>query len=162
MQLLRNASVPTLDAAESCAADVIEAVPRLMQFLRAATPHSTQAGLSIQQFRTLGSLLSSPDASLSDVANYFGLTLPAASRLISGLVRRKLVRRLPQPHNRRQVRLSVLPPGEKLLRTALRTTRAKLRDRLSVLPPNRLREISRAMKDLAAQLDCRRSRVPDH
>jgi DNA-binding MarR family transcriptional regulator len=153
MQLLHKATVIPPDAAESCAGDVIEAVPRIMQFLRAATPHSPEAGLSLQQFRTLGYLLASPGASLSEVANYFGLTPPAASRLVSGLVRRRLVRRLPLPHNRRQVRLSVLPPGEKLLRTALRTTRAKLRDRLSVVPPNRLREISTAMKELALRLD---------
>jgi DNA-binding MarR family transcriptional regulator len=151
MQLLQKATV-RVDPAEKCAADVLDAVPRIMQFIRASAPKRPEGRLSVQQFRTLGFLRAYPGASLSQVATYFGLTLPATSRLVAGLVQRRLVDRTPMPHNRRQLRLTIRPAGEKLLRSAIQSTRESIRGQLSPLPPKRLRAISRAVRELAEQL----------
>jgi DNA-binding MarR family transcriptional regulator len=67
-------------------------------------------------------------------------------------VKRRLVERTPMPNNRRQLRLTVRPAGEKMLQAAIRATQFELRQRLRALPPERLRRISQAMKDLADHL----------
>lgn len=152
MQLLHKASIRSQSPADACAADVLDAIPRVMQFIRSRGPRRPEGGLSVQQFRALGFLRSSPGSSLSDLATYFGLTLPAASRLVGGLVTRKLVERTPIPHNRRQLKLTVLPAGQKLMQSAIRDIRSQIRARLDALPDQRLKSISQAMRILAAEL----------
>ena len=71
---------------------------------RLVTPEVRRRGpkqLSLSHMRALGFLDANPDADLSAVADYVGLTLPSMSTLVDGLVRRGLVARLAAPHDRR-------------------------------------------------------------
>ena len=145
----------TDNSPDACAEAVLETIPRVMQFIRRAVPRPAVRGLSVQQFRTLGFVRASPGASLSDVADYFGLALPTASRLVSALVRRRFLRREAMPKNRRQVRLTLLPAGEKILRSAIVAVRQSIRRQLESLPPLRLRRIASAMTDLSSALNPR-------
>src|SRR5256885_4470398 len=61
--------------------------------------------LSLSHVRALGFLDANPDADLSALADYVGLTLPSMSTLVDGLVRRGLVVRLAAPRDRRRLRL---------------------------------------------------------
>src|SRR5256886_15156360 len=60
--------------------------------------------LSLSHIRALGFLDANPDADLSAIADYVGLTLPSMSTLVDGLVRRGLVVRLAGPRDRRRLR----------------------------------------------------------
>jgi len=107
-------------AAESSARDVLDTVPLVMQFIRDRIRLQRTAGLSVLQFRTLAFLSRVRKASLSTVADHAGLSLPAMSRMMNGLVKSGLVERQTVATNRRQIALTLTAKG--------RTTREKMRD----------------------------------
>lgn len=86
-----------------------------------------RSGLTVPQFRTLCYTDSTPGSSLSDTADFIGLSLPAMSRLVDGLVDKGLIKRRPSADDRRHLRLSVTPAGQ----TALRGARAQAQTRLA-------------------------------
>ena len=106
-------------AAESSARDVLDTVPLVMQFIRDRIRLQRTAGLSVLQFRTLAFLSRVRKASLSTVADHAGLSLPAMSRMMNGLVKSGLVERQTVATNR-QIALTLTAKG--------RTTREKMRD----------------------------------
>ena len=162
MQLLRESTVRDDASAAACARAVLDGVPVVMQFIRHVAGKRKAPGLTVQQFRALGVLRSRPDgASLSDVAEYLGLSLPTASRMIDGLVLRGLVHRRPQPENRRQVRLKLQPAGARLLEAAVDAALRAMELRLRSLPPTRRRAICRAVGDLRTTFAPASSRSTD-
>ena len=104
--------------------------------------------LSLSHIRALGFLDANPDADLSAVADYVGLTLPSMSTLVDGLVRRGLVARLAAPHDRRRLRLRLTRAGKGALRTALAAAQAVLETRFADLPPGERALVHRAMTRL--------------
>jgi len=104
--------------------------------------------LSLSHMRALGFLDAKPDADLSAVADYVGLTLPSMSTLVDGLVRRGLVARLAAPHDRRRLRLRLTRAGKGALRTALAAAQAVLETRFADLPPGERALVHRAMTRL--------------
>lgn len=95
----------------SCAQEVLEAVPLVMRLIRNYM-RQHRSGLTVPQFRTLCFLSNTPQSSLSGVADFIGLSLPAMSRMVDGLVDKGLVDRRTCENDRRHVRLSLTPIGE--------------------------------------------------
>jgi DNA-binding MarR family transcriptional regulator len=156
MQLLRESTIHAGGGSSTaCARAVLDSVPFVMQFIRHAAAPRKAAGLSVQQFRALGVLRHHHrnGASLSDVAEYLGLSLPTASRLVDGLVSRGLIHRRPLPENRRQVRLTLQPAGAKMLEAAVETAQDALEQRLRHVSPAQRRRITAAARDLRALFD---------
>jgi len=104
--------------------------------------------LSLSHMRALGFLDANPDADLSAVADYVGLTLPSTSTLVDGLARRGLVVRLAAPHDRRRLRLRLSRTGKGALRAALAAAQAALDARLADLPPSARVPVARALARL--------------
>jgi len=98
-----------------CAQSVLETVPCVMQALRTQMRRSRGADLSVPQFRSLAFVGRRPNASLSDVAQHVGTSLPSMSKLIDGLVGRGLVDRAVPTGDRRRLALSLTPQGSTLL-----------------------------------------------
>jgi len=157
MQLLQESTVGAGDAAApaACARAVLDGVPFVMQFIRHAAAARKAPGLSVQQFRALGVLRQHrrAGASLSDVAEYLGLSLPTASRMVDGLVSRGLIHRRTLPENRRQVRLTLQPAGAKLLEAAIESAQDALEARLRQVSPAQRRRITAAARDLRKLFD---------
>jgi DNA-binding MarR family transcriptional regulator len=133
---------------EACAAELLETVPALMRFIRAQMRSHRGPDLSVPQFRTLVFLDRRRNASLSALAEYLGLSLPAASRLVEGLIRRNLVTRRIPPENRRRVALSLRAWGEKTVRAAQQATERQLAEVLAASPGRELAAIERALRRL--------------
>ena len=89
---------------EECARQVLEAVPLVMLAIRTEMRRHRGSDLSVPQFRVLVYLNRHAGASLSDIAEHMGLTLPSMSKMIDGLVLRGLVLRRTNPADRRRVR----------------------------------------------------------
>ncbi len=91
----------------------MEVVPALLHGLgselRAAAFES--GSVSLAQFRTLIALHHGP-RSLNELASFNEVSPPAVSRLISTLVERGWVQRVPDPADRRQVILTLTSAGE--------------------------------------------------
>jgi DNA-binding MarR family transcriptional regulator len=125
MQRLNNTTVTTSSPAE-CAAEILETVPAVIRFIRAQMRRHRGSDLSVPQFRTLAFIHRNPGTSLSALAEFLGLSLPAASRLVEGLVKKEFVIRRIPPENRRLVALSISAHGDRKVTAARRATVRRL------------------------------------
>ncbi|MEO7319238.1 MAG: MarR family transcriptional regulator [Chthoniobacteraceae bacterium] len=96
-----------------CADELLETVPHLMRVIRTNVRSQSGPELSMPQFRTLAFLGRNQCAMLGDVAAFLGLTLPAASKLVDGLVAAKLASREIHAQDRRRVSLELTKSGQR-------------------------------------------------
>ena len=120
-------------APDECAHEVLDVVPVAMRVIRKKLrEHGTQL-LTIPQFRTLLFIGSNKGASLSEVADHIGLTLPSMSALVDGLVTRNFVIRRAHRDDRRRMDLMLTERGETTARSARDATQDYLKERFSNL-----------------------------
>jgi DNA-binding MarR family transcriptional regulator len=105
---------------------VAELLGRLMLHLhRSSSPELFrmlgELGLSITQVKTLHVLREAGDVNVKDVAGRLGLSLPAMSRALDGLVLRGFVERRESEQDRRAKLVRLLPAGRAALDTIERT-----------------------------------------
>lgn len=134
------------DSPDTCAEAVLEIVPLVMRAIRGEMRRQRTPDLSVPQFRTLAFLRQQPGASLSEVAGHIGLTLPSMSKLIDGLVARRLVTRQAAPGDRRRVTLELTGAGQAAFDTARTATRTYLARRLATLPAADRASVVQAMQ----------------
>ncbi len=133
MQSLQSASktAPAQDVSVSgCAKAVLDGLPQVMWFIRRHMRQHRTSGLSVPQFRTLVLLDRYPGANVSLVSEQLGATLPTASRLVAGMVRRGLIKRQQSEHDRRQASLVLTSRGESSLEASRQATTGQIEDRL--------------------------------
>lgn len=147
MQQLQNKTLAS-GAPGDCAAEILEAVPLMMRFIRSQMRRHRGSDLSVPQFRTLVFLSRSPGVSLSALAEFLALSLPATSRLVEGLVRRSLVDRRIPPGNRRLVALSVNAHGRKIICAARDATEKRLAEVLAPFKKDERAAIRHALRTL--------------
>ncbi|HTV62353.1 MAG TPA: MarR family transcriptional regulator [Verrucomicrobiae bacterium] len=147
-------------ANEQSARDLLDTAPVVMRFIRDQVRRRTTAGLSLPQFRTLSFLSRSNRPSLSTVAEYLGLSLPAMSRLVNGLVAGGLVGRQTVSNNRRQIALTVTARGRAVLEKVRGEVRRALANAMKNIPRANQETIQRAMHILRGVFD--KPAVPDH
>lgn len=133
---------------KSCAGEVLDTVPLIMQSIRVHMRRSRGPGISVPQFRVLTFLNRTEGASLSAAADRVGLSLPAMSRLVDGLVDRRLIRREESETDRRFVVLRLTSEGKDLVRMARAATQAHLAEALEELTPTQRAQVSAAMQTL--------------
>jgi DNA-binding MarR family transcriptional regulator len=133
---------------KTCARAIIEVVPLVMRTLRTEMRQHRAADLSVPQFRTLGFLNRQPGSSLSAVAEHIGLTLPAMSTLVDGLVERNMVARGPAPDDRRRIALTVTPQGGTTLEATYAASETRLAERLAKLSASDRELVVQAMQAL--------------
>lgn len=146
--LVRETNVIPSPEPDDCAALVLETVPLVMRSVRAEMRGSRAPDLSVPQFRALNFLYRCPGASLSDVADHVGITLPSMSKLVEKLVARGLVTRQDDPGDRRRVTLALTEPGRAELQAAREATQARLAQRLAALSPEQRAVVVEAMRAL--------------
>lgn len=130
---------------EETAREVLETVPSIMRAIRAEMRAHRAADLSVPQFRALAFLNRHPGASLSELADHIGLSLPSASKLMDGLVARKLATREMHAGDRRRITLVLTARGRATLEAARRSTQSRLAERLSALSGTERAAVVRAM-----------------
>jgi DNA-binding MarR family transcriptional regulator len=120
-------------SAMDCASDLLEVVPMIMRHIRTEMRKSRGTDLTVPQFRTLAYLSAHDGASLSDLADHIGLTLPSASKLVDGLVERRFVQRKMCTDDRRRMTLSLMVDGRTAWSTAYQAAQSYLVDKLSAV-----------------------------
>lgn len=139
-----------LGSPNECARQILDAVPMVMAAIRTEIRSHRSSELSVPQFRVLIFLNRHAGASLSDMAEYLGLTLPSMSKMIDGLVARNMVTRQMDPEDRRRVPLVLTALGRKAMQSAYKATESHLAERLAALPASERRIIIKAMRVLAS------------
>jgi DNA-binding MarR family transcriptional regulator len=135
-------------SAKRCAREILETVPLVMRFIREQVRQRRTAALTLPQYRALAFLGLFHNASLSAAAEHVGLSLPAVSRLINGLVAGRLVERQTVLNNRRQIALSLTVRGRARLEKARGEVRRQLAGSLKTLSRADQETIQRAMQAL--------------
>ncbi len=133
---------------EECARQVLDVVPLVMRGIRKQLRKHGAQVLSVPQFRTLLFISRNKGASLSEVAEHIGLTLPSMSTLVEGLVARNFVVRRTHQDDRRRMTLMLTERGETTLRSAREGTHAYLTERFSRFSEAERGTIVRAMRTL--------------
>jgi DNA-binding MarR family transcriptional regulator len=154
MQLLTEASEraaadSAARSADRCARQLLNVAPRVVRAIRRLMRDHRLADLSVPQFRALALLSFTPQASLSILADHVGTSLPAASRMVDGLVSRKLVIRKICANDRRQVSLALTARGASALRVSRKATQKQLSKQLSPLSTPQRQTVMDAMLLLA-------------
>jgi DNA-binding MarR family transcriptional regulator len=116
-----------------CAGEILETVPLIMQFIRTEMRRRGSAEISIPHFRVLAFIDRHPGESLSAIAERVGLSLPAMSRLVDGLVEHGFLSRQPSAEDRRFVAISITDVGRDLVRAARADAQNRLADVLAEL-----------------------------
>jgi DNA-binding MarR family transcriptional regulator len=124
---------------------LLKVVPRVMRTVRTDMRSFRDHSLSVPQFRTLGFIHRNSGTSLSQAAEHIGLTLPAMSRLVEGLVNRQLLVRQRHPDDRRRITLDLTARGHSIWVSAREFTQVSLSGKLSALSPKEHATISHAM-----------------
>ena len=121
------------DSIHQCARAILDTTPAIVQAMRVEMRAERLHELSVPQFRTLAFIGRHPGCSLSDVAEFIGMTLPSMSVLVNGLVEDDLVLRQPCRIDRRRVTLTLTAAGVTVHTRALDGTLAWLTRQLSPL-----------------------------
>jgi DNA-binding MarR family transcriptional regulator len=124
---------------------VTETVLLVMRTLRAELRRSAAIALSEQQVRALAYLRRHAEDSVSALAEYLGLGLPTASKLVDGLVRGGYVERQRAAQDRRRARLALTAAGRQAVEAVLGHMQARLGEDLQALPAEDLATVGAAM-----------------
>ncbi|MES2155296.1 MAG: MarR family transcriptional regulator [bacterium] len=138
-------------SADTLAGQLVDTTLQILCAIR--TEMRTSTDLTMAQFRTLMHLHRSAGTSLSELADDVGVSPPAMSKLIDGLVERNLVARTPQAEDRRRVELVVSPEGRRVLDRVRQAVRARLAERLATLSAGDRGAIAAALTHLDNALD---------
>ncbi|MBD1911116.1 MULTISPECIES: MarR family transcriptional regulator [unclassified Leptolyngbya] len=133
---------------ENCAAELMETIHPIMQFIRTEMRSQREPSLSVPQFRLLRFLSRHPASSLSEVAEHLGVTRATASAMTDRLVKRGLVDRAEDPQERRQVMLKLTGTGQKQLDQMRNMTRLKISELMGGLTSEELASVSKGLKIL--------------
>jgi len=90
---------------------------------------------SLLGFETLRYVQESGQPHMRDIARNFHVTPPAATLMIDGLVKGKLLKRILDPADRRSVRVSLMPQGKKVLERGMTKKVNGLKKMFGVLTP---------------------------
>ena len=137
-----------VDLLNNCSWELMDTVPLIFQTIRVKMRLGHGANISIPQFRALRFIQSCSDSSLTDIADFLGLTLPSASKLVDGLVKQELIDRQDSVTDRRRMILSLTKSGEEIVNFARINAQAELTKILGVLPADELKIIQDALEIL--------------
>ena len=142
----QSPAVTRAPGADRCASAVVDVGLTVSRLVRAQLRRTRPHGLTLPQVRALAFVNADPTCAPSQLAEYLMLSRPAVTRLLDGLVRRKLVTRHPDPADRRRLRLSLTRAGRARLESYFRAARAIVAARLGALSPRDRRTVERAMR----------------
>lgn len=145
---------------QACARALLEVAPAIVQAIRVQMRAERLHELSVPQFRTLAFIGRHPGCSLSDAAEFIGMTLPSMSVLINGLVEEGLVLRQTSLLDRRRVTLSLTEKGSGVHARALEGTLEWLSLQLDPLPADDRQTVLCAMEILRPYFVANRSALP--
>jgi len=135
-------------AERECAALVIETALLTLRTIRREMRSDLPMDVSLPQFRVLAYLAHHEGASLSDLADHIGLTLPSMSKAVDALVKRDFVKREASPDDRRRVTLCLTPGGLQAFHAAADATQARVAEMLASLTGKQRSKIAKAMRVL--------------
>jgi DNA-binding MarR family transcriptional regulator len=135
-------------SAQACAAQVLDTTLEVLCTIRNELRGKAGIDLTMAQFRTLKQLQRKPGSNLSDLAEEIGVTAPALSKLVDGLVLRGLAGRAAHAADRRHIELQVTAEGRRALDRVRQAVVLRFAERLAGLSPADRSAIAAALTTL--------------
>jgi len=132
---------PTLDA--------VVTASRVLVAMAARSLADAGEDVTLTQYRSLVVLASRGPQGVAALAEAVAVTPPTASRLVDRLVRKGLVRRRTDRHDRRQVRIGLTEAGRRLVDLVTERRRAEIAQLLTSIDPEVQRSMAAGLQQLA-------------
>lgn len=132
MYNLSSTLPPNSDPDLELAAAILEIIPRAMREIRDSNRSSKGQDLKLPEYRVLAHVWRRPKTN-KELADDIGLSVPAMSRLISGLGQKGLIQRLENPADRREYYIQITRQGLILFRNIRKETSQRIYERIKVL-----------------------------
>ena len=114
-----------------------------------------ESGLTMAQCKTLLALAGpGQDAEprqITEIAERLGLSVPSVSRAVDGMVRKRLITRVEDPHDRRVRRIAIAAKGEKLVSELVSMRLAGLEAFAATLTPAQRRKLDAAIDSMEVE-----------
>jgi len=133
---------------EHCAVLVLETIPLVMTTFKKEMRRNRPSGMTVPQLRTMLFLDRHTGGSLSEVAEFLGLTLSTTSKLVDGLVKREFLTREYAADDRRRNILTLTAFGQETLASMHEVARARMVEILSGLTDEERPVVLQAMQAL--------------
>jgi DNA-binding MarR family transcriptional regulator len=130
--------------------DAVLTASRVLVAIAARSLADAGEEVTLTQYRSLVVLASRGPQSVAALAEALAVTPPTASRLCERLVRKGLVRRRTDRHDRRQVRVALTESGSALIDTVTARRRDEIANLLASIPPEDQAFVVVALRRLAA------------
>src|SRR5664280_2625575 len=133
--------------------DAVLTASRVLVAIAARSLADAGEEVTLTQYRSLVVLASRGPQSVVALADALAVTPPTASRLCERLVRKGLVGRRTDRHDRRQVRIELTKSGNSLIDTVTARRREEIADLLASIPPEVQHSMVMALRQLASSAD---------
>ncbi len=129
--------------------DAVLTASRVLVAIAARSLADAGEEVTLTQYRSLVVLASRGPQSVAALAEALAVTPPTASRSLERLVRKGLVRRRADRHDRRQVRVALTESGRRLIDTVTQRRREQISGLLAHISPDAQRSVVAALRELA-------------
>jgi DNA-binding MarR family transcriptional regulator len=129
--------------------DAVVTASRVLVAMAARSLADVGEEVTLTQYRSLVVLASRGPQGVASLAEAVAVTPPTASRLVDRLVRKGLVRRRTDRHDRRQVRLGLTEAGRRLVDVVTERRRVEIAQLLTSIDPEVQRSMAAGLQQLA-------------
>ncbi len=129
--------------------DAVLSASRVLVAIAARSLADAGEEVTLTQYRSLIVLASRGPQSVAELAEAVAVTPPTASRLCDRLVKKGLVRRRTDRHDRRQVHIALTKTGHELVDAVTARRRQEIADLLTAVPIKTQRSVAVALTQLA-------------
>ncbi len=129
------------------ARQILNVIPPFMHQIRMEVRAVARRTLTVPQFRILANIARGMSR-VGQIANHHGVSQPAMSKMVEGLVRRGLIARAPHPGDRRRIELRLTKSGEALYRSVRRSAERKLEQIVAALDAGERRQLTNGLKQI--------------
>jgi DNA-binding MarR family transcriptional regulator len=129
--------------------DAVVTASRVLVAMAARSLADAGEEVTLTQYRSLVVLASRGPQGVASLAEAVAVTPPTASRLVDRLLRKGLVHRRTDRHDRRQVRIGLTEAGRRLIDVVTEHRRQEIASLLKSLPVGEQRSMARGLQKLA-------------
>jgi DNA-binding MarR family transcriptional regulator len=129
--------------------DAVLSASRALVAIAARSLADAGEEVTLTQYRSLVVLASRGPQGVASLAEAVAVTPPTASRLVERLVKKGLVRRRTDRHDRRQVRIALTESGRHLIDAVSARRRQEIATLLDAVAPETQRSVVAALSQLA-------------
>ncbi|MCL4378316.1 MAG: MarR family transcriptional regulator [Actinobacteria bacterium] len=137
---------------KECARVLLEVMPQMFCAIKEVVLKEKFSEFSMPQFRTLRFIRRNKEISLSNLSKHLGTGLPSTSKLIDGLVEKKLIKRERNNKDRRYITITLTDKGKTVMDMMQKVACNYLGKKISPLSDSQYSLIIEAMKILKSTL----------